>query len=1098
MKKSILFATIMLLFVGAASMQAQVTVGSDKAPEGFSVLELINNGSQGLRLPQMTTTQRNAITDAAFKANPLAKGLQIYNTNSNCVEYWNGTQWVSLCSGQANITFAPNAPNEPSFPSTGGDRGPFTPLDDPNCTTENPAFTFTVMTGNDYLYVNVINEATGEFNVSIAENPTALSRSAILRITNNCSQEYKEFVFSQAGDDSGCGSTSSIPAIASVNGTSLCSDGAVYLYLPGASAGTFIWTLNGVEVGRGINYIATQAGTYIVYGDKIGCSVSQSITVTTSTTQAPNPIQVIVGENNGFVCSAGGETMLFASTTGSGTIVWYKDGARQAGKTGSYISAGIGKWFAVAENGSCSSAPSNTVQVSLHPNAGSGDINPITFTINGQSPSSSNISLCSGGSLLLAVVSPQADVTYTWYAGDSQTGVTLGTGATLSTTVAAVQAYPVLQCIGEKPNSCAQAQYTQFTISAINNPPARPTISSNTGTVMCGTATELTATAAGATSYIWTKDGSVLAGETSNTLVVIGLGIYTVYAKSGDCVSIESVAFNINAASGFSGDLTISGNATPNINSMETYTATMTNATGATYTWTVPSPHTIVSGQGTSSITVQLASATSAFALSVMASNACGSASPNPATFIVTPGNPCAISIVGHSPASKSVSVQAGTSPTLSVTANSANAITYQWYSNTSASTSGGTALGGQTSASLSGQTSLAAGNHYFYCVATASCGSNPTATSDVFTVSVTQNVETLQLGSGTLAGRTCFDIAESTCDNVVASTRNSNKANFALATGTPQNSSSTAPFTRIQNYVFTANTSNVSNVRYQLSVVGGNLSAADLIDGTPISGTLWSGTLASGSSATLTLTYKNDLNSKLAGVSRDDASKIRLSIIYWNGSQDVKVETIINIQDCSCCGAFTAANVFKVFMCHNLGADETRDSFTAHQGLHGNMYKWGTGQVALSASENISGTTGAIANWTTSVGGVPPTTTADWNMSTANPCPAGYRVPTKAEWDGVINASLNPVSRQGSWSNDANNSAVGTKFGTALFLPAAGYRNNSNGSLGYRGYYGYYWSSTVGSAYNAYCMYFGSTGQGTHYNASKSFGLSVRCIAAQ
>ncbi|MDR3327301.1 MAG: hypothetical protein LBT04_04130, partial [Prevotellaceae bacterium] len=49
-----------------------------------------------LRLPQLTTEQRDNITDAAFKANALAKGLTIYNMTLNCVQYWDNTKWTGI------------------------------------------------------------------------------------------------------------------------------------------------------------------------------------------------------------------------------------------------------------------------------------------------------------------------------------------------------------------------------------------------------------------------------------------------------------------------------------------------------------------------------------------------------------------------------------------------------------------------------------------------------------------------------------------------------------------------------------------------------------------------------------------------------------------------------------------------------------------------------------------------------------------------------------------------------------------------------------------------------------------------------------------
>jgi cobyric acid synthase len=48
-----------------AKLQSEIK----KAPENFSVLELISNNNKGLRLPQLTAAERDAITDNAFKEN---------------------------------------------------------------------------------------------------------------------------------------------------------------------------------------------------------------------------------------------------------------------------------------------------------------------------------------------------------------------------------------------------------------------------------------------------------------------------------------------------------------------------------------------------------------------------------------------------------------------------------------------------------------------------------------------------------------------------------------------------------------------------------------------------------------------------------------------------------------------------------------------------------------------------------------------------------------------------------------------------------------------------------------------------------------------
>ncbi|MCL1934737.1 MAG: hypothetical protein FWF53_13105 [Candidatus Azobacteroides sp.] len=97
MKKVYLF--LLCVTVSAISMNAQVTIGETTEPQSFSILEL-RSKDRGLRLPQLTTEQRDAIAD--LKNNAEAVGLHIYNTDTNCEEYWNGNEWISLCQASSN------------------------------------------------------------------------------------------------------------------------------------------------------------------------------------------------------------------------------------------------------------------------------------------------------------------------------------------------------------------------------------------------------------------------------------------------------------------------------------------------------------------------------------------------------------------------------------------------------------------------------------------------------------------------------------------------------------------------------------------------------------------------------------------------------------------------------------------------------------------------------------------------------------------------------------------------------------------------------------------------------------------------------------
>lgn len=101
MIKKLVLCALVLFTIGLKLMQAQVTVGSNKEPENFSLLE-IDSSNKGLRHPQMSTIERNTFTQSlitnANKENE-ARGLVIYNTDNNCLEYYKNKAegWISLC-----------------------------------------------------------------------------------------------------------------------------------------------------------------------------------------------------------------------------------------------------------------------------------------------------------------------------------------------------------------------------------------------------------------------------------------------------------------------------------------------------------------------------------------------------------------------------------------------------------------------------------------------------------------------------------------------------------------------------------------------------------------------------------------------------------------------------------------------------------------------------------------------------------------------------------------------------------------------------------------------------------------------------------------
>jgi len=212
-------------------------------------------------------------------------------------------------------------------------------------------------------------------------------------------------------------------------------------------------------------------------------------------------------------------------------------------------------------------------------------------------------------------------------------------------------------------------------------------------------------------------------------------------------------------------------------------------------------------------------------------------------------------------------------------------------------------------------------------------------------------------------------------------------------------------------------------------------------------------------------------------------------------------------------CGAYIAPGVWKEFDCYNLaaiGKETGADPFTPSWELIGGYWQCGIKGPDPDKEDWYNTNTEHFAHGPTGPGlseanegevngwGSSGSFTPHWwdGLKTgSDPCPAGFRIPSNAEWQGVIENNIH--SSVGPWSSsldDYTNYNSAQYFGPNLMLPASGYRYNAyNGALVYRGWSGAYWSGKSDGIGGAY-LYFDNSEIKNGYG-DVLHGLSVRCV---
>jgi len=178
-----------------------------------------------------------------------------------------------------------------------------------------------------------------------------------------------------------------------------------------------------------------------------------------------------------------------------------------------------------------------------------------------------------------------------------------------------------------------------------------------------------------------------------------------------------------------------------------------------------------------------------------------------------------------------------------------------------------------------------------------------------------------------------------------------------------------------------------------------------------------------------------------------------------------------------------------RVWMDRNLGASQVATAYN-DAAAYGDLYQWGRGTdghekrtsttTTTLSSSDTPGHGSFILNSYSPYDWRSPQNDNLWQgvAGTNNPCPAGFRLPTIAEWQAEM----------ATWSSNDQAGA----FASPLKLVSAGYRNRGDGTFYQAGSVGYYWSSTVDGAGVSVMFFYGDA---YAYGYSRSIGFSVRCL---
>ncbi|MFN3404798.1 MAG: CotH kinase family protein [Cytophagaceae bacterium] len=495
---------------------------------------------------------------------------------------------------------------------------PFTVYVNPSPSTANAGTDQSICSGSTTLDGNVPQNGSGMWtvisgvgNVIDPENPksavTGLSGITVLRWTVSngpCSPSSDEVTInaSQGGQAEVYINVSANPVC---NGQSVS---FTAISFNGGSTPQYSWRVNDVVIGETSHIYTT---TSLVNGDRVQVVMTSDLSCASGSPASSNVITMTVNPSpqaSVSISASGteicpGETVSFWATTVNGgslpSFQWMKNGIEIPGANFyEYATANIsnGDVFSVRMTSSftcVSNSPANSNQIAVTLNSA------VAMSVD---LTSSSEKVCQGNPVTFTALPKNAGSSpqYSWKVNGMDAG-TNNSQFTSSSLQNGDEVYVVVSsasaCVIGSPSSSNRITITVDASPTVANAGADQSITVNYTTLNANIPT--------VGSGMWTQvagAGFISSPGSPSTNVgalSIGNNIYRWTISNGICPpSIDEVI----VAYGSHGQFFISGPTTVNAN--ETHTYTVSEVSGASYNWILPEGATIITGQGTNSVTI--------------------------------------------------------------------------------------------------------------------------------------------------------------------------------------------------------------------------------------------------------------------------------------------------------------------------------------------------------------------------------------------------------------------------------------------------------------------------------------------------------------